>query len=152
VVREFLTVYPDPIEVPKPAEPERPSFLGFVRMLFGTAAANEPETAPARAAPPVSRDIVDLDLLAASHLCTKLAQADIGSDVTLLLHEAARILDAVGMIVWTWDPPKNSLTPAIAAGYSERVVAQLPDVARDADNATAAAFRSGQTRTGAGGE
>jgi transcriptional regulator with XRE-family HTH domain len=151
VVREFLTIHPDPIEMaPGPAAPERPSVTGFIRRLVGATVDEKPEPAPAPA--PVKREIFDLDLLAASHLCTKLAQADAGSDVTLLLHEAARILDAVGVIVWVWDPEKNSLTPTLTDGYSERVIAQLPEVARDADNATAAAFRSSQTRTVAGGE
>ena len=35
--------------------------------------------------------------------------------------------------------------PALAHGYSDRVLAQLPIITRDADNATAAAFRSAQT-------
>src|SRR3954469_15030270 len=46
VVREFLAVYPDPVEAPKPAEPARPSFLGFVRTLFGAANAHGLETEP----------------------------------------------------------------------------------------------------------
>jgi hypothetical protein len=33
----------------------------------------------------------------------------------------------------------------LAAGYSDRVLAQLPRVGRDADNATASAFRSART-------
>ena len=59
--------------------------------------------------------------------------------------EAARILDAVGLIVWVWDPQATELRPALAHGYPARVLAQLPRVRRDADNATAAAFRSAQT-------
>jgi transcriptional regulator with XRE-family HTH domain len=150
VVREFLAIHPDPIEeVPAPAA-QRPSVAGFFRRMVGGTVEEKPETVPAP--PPVKREIFDLDLLAASSLCTKFAQAEAGSDVSLLLHEAARILDAVGIIVWVWDAEKNNLTPTLTDGYSSRVIAQLPDVARDADNATAAAFRSSQTRTVAGGE
>jgi GAF domain-containing protein len=39
----------------------------------------------------------------------------------------------------------TELGPALSCGYSERVLAQLPKVRREADNATAAAFRSAQT-------
>ena len=62
-----------------------------------------------------------------------------------LLQEAARLLDAIGLIVWVWDPEVEELMPAVACGYSEKVLAQLPTVRRDTDNATAAAFRSAQT-------
>ena len=43
------------------------------------------------------------------------------------------------------DPHAGELTPALSHGYSARVLAQLPRVRRDTDNATAAAFRSAQT-------
>ena len=66
------------------------------------------------------------------------------SEVQPLLQEAARILDAVGLIVWVWDAVAEELRPALAHGYSDRVLAQLPTVRRDADNATAAAFQSAQ--------
>ena len=63
-----------------------------------------------------------------------------------LLERAARILDAVGLIVWVWDPEATALKPALAYGYPDEVLARLPGVRRDTDNATAASFRSGQTR------
>ena len=66
------------------------------------------------------------------------------SEVTSLLQEAVRILDAVGLIVWVWDSQANELRPALAHGYSDKVLAQLPTVKRDTDNATAAAFRLAQ--------
>ena len=37
------------------------------------------------------------------------------------------------------------LKPALAHGYSDRVLAHLPALRRESDNATAAAFRSAQT-------
>jgi hypothetical protein len=85
------------------------------------------------------------DLLAAAHLCTELGRIDETRETAPLLEEAARILDAVGLIVWVWDPQTTELAPALAHGYSDKVLAQLPRVKRDADNATAAAFRSAQT-------
>jgi hypothetical protein len=64
-----------------------------------------------------------------------------------LLKEAARILDAAGVVVWIWDCKEDALRPALAVGYPDAVVAQLPVVHRDANNATAAAFRSADART-----
>jgi hypothetical protein len=85
------------------------------------------------------------DFLAAAQLCTELGRVENASDVPPLLQEAARILDAIGLIVWVWDAMAEELKPALAHGYSDQVLAQLPTVKRDADNATAAAFRSAQT-------
>jgi hypothetical protein len=84
------------------------------------------------------------DLLAAAHLCTELGRVDETREVAPLLQEAATILDAVGLILWVWDPQATELRPALAHGYSDKVIAQLPKVRRDTDNATAAAFRSVQ--------
>jgi transcriptional regulator with XRE-family HTH domain len=172
VVREFLALYPDPIEVvsigsalenaakTKRRPPTRfQYFVGAASdwvidkwrntFLKGGEAEEQPQPLP----PPRSTEAVsEPDLLAAAHLCTKLAQADADSDVTLLLKEASRVLGAIGVIVWTWEPETGTLTPSISDGYSDRVLSQLPMVRRDADNATAAAFRSGQTCTVAGAD
>jgi transcriptional regulator with XRE-family HTH domain len=172
VVREFLTLYPDPIEVVSigtalehaASKTRRPPtrFQYFIetatewvlskwRDAFVKGAAEDVLPAPLPA-PRSNGNAFELDLLAAAHLCTKLAQADAESDVTLLLQEASRVLDAIGLIVWTWEPETGTLTPSISDGYSDRVLLQLPTVRRDADNATAAAFRSGQTCAVAGAD
>ena len=65
----------------------------------------------------------------------------------LLLEESARLLDAKGLIVWLWDGSTGELTPTLVHGYSDKMVAQLPTVRWDAENLTAAAFRSGEART-----
>ncbi len=107
--------------------------------------------AHAAAAEPVPADLEDRaaaiasSLEAVAGLCTAFARVNDRNQVQLLLQEAARILDAIGLIVWVWDAAGEALRPALVYGYSERVLAQLPTVRRDADNATAAAFRSGQT-------
>ncbi|MCA1562291.1 MAG: helix-turn-helix domain-containing protein [Acidobacteria bacterium] len=88
----------------------------------------------------------DPDFLAAARLCTEFGRVDSTNELQPLLQEAARILDAMGLIVWVWDPLATELRPALAHGYSDKVLAQLPTVRPDADNATAAAFRSAQTR------
>ena len=85
------------------------------------------------------------DFTALAQVCTGFAQVQDASDLGPLLAEAARTLDAPGLILWIWDPSVDGLRGALAHGYSDRVLAQLPVVGREADNATAAAFRRGQT-------
>jgi hypothetical protein len=85
------------------------------------------------------------DFLAVAQLCTELGRVDNIDEMQPILAEAVRILDAVGLIVWVWDAPASELRPALASGYSDKMLAQLPTVKRDADNPTAAAFRSQRT-------
>jgi transcriptional regulator with XRE-family HTH domain len=85
------------------------------------------------------------DLLAAAEVCTELGQVHDFRDTASLLERAVKILDAVGLIVWVWDPEAAELAPALAHGYSDAVLAHLPKVRADDNNATAAAFRSSQT-------
>ena len=87
----------------------------------------------------------DPDLPAVAHLVTELGRVQTQTDLQRLLQQAGDILDAVGLIVWVWDPLAAELRPVLVHGYSDEVVAQLPPVTRDSDNATAAAFRSAQT-------
>jgi transcriptional regulator with XRE-family HTH domain len=110
---------------PSPSEPDVPS-----------ASLSEPDVPPA--------SLFEPDLLAAAQLCTGLSRSDHTSELASHLAEAARILDAVGLIVWGWDAQGAELKPALAHGYSDRLLGQLPPVKRDADNATAAAFRSAE--------
>ncbi len=103
----------------------------------------EPAVVP-RIEMPVQPPPDAIDLPAVAELCTQLGK--VGSTVELppLLQEASRILDAPGLVVWVWDQIAAELYPALAHGYSERVLAQLPGLPRDANNATAAAFREAQ--------
>jgi transcriptional regulator with XRE-family HTH domain len=116
-------------------------------------AADATDPVAADSAAPVAADTAPVkplapaepDLLGAAHLCTELGRVDETSEVAPLLEEAAKILGAVGLIVWVWDPLASELRPALAHGYSDKVLAQLPRVRRETDNATAAAFRSAHT-------
>ena len=80
-----------------------------------------------------------------AHLCTDLCRVLETREVAPLLKHLAEMLDAIGLIVWVWDPQRTALKPALAHGYSDEVLANLPKVRRDTDNATAASFRSAQT-------
>jgi transcriptional regulator with XRE-family HTH domain len=164
VVREFLERYPDPIEVvatpePIPLHDDRasvsagpPMRLRYLidatlsRLGFGPdqKSSSARETLPAAAPASQVFGLSEPDLLAAANLCTRFGRLEGIGDGTPLLEEAARILDAIGLVVWVWHSETNELNPVLAHGYSERVLAQLPPVRRDADNATAAAFRSAQ--------
>ena len=164
---EHLTVYP-PFEGEIDTAEEFAHDTGFpeidlpVEPVVGQAAevpaapprlplvADEPEIA-ADCVPPPEVPAADgpvqsaQELLAFAELCTALARVDSGTDIVPLLEEATRLLDAVGVIVWIWDARAVELRPAVAHGYSDRVLAQLPRVDRDTNNATAAAFRAAQT-------
>ena len=87
------------------------------------------------------------DLSAVGRLCTELGRVEEVDELPPLLQDAARILDASGLIVWVWDPISAELNPALVYGYPHNVVAQLPAVRRDDDNATAEAFRLAETRS-----
>jgi hypothetical protein len=119
-------------------------------------ALSEPIPAPAgevvfeaaAGAPPASEPPppFEPDLPAVARLCTQFCRVQNPDDVAPLLQEAARILDATGLIVWVWDDAVDGLRAALSHGYSDRILTQLPAVRRDADNATAAAFRTAHVR------
>ena len=128
----------DPLEIVPPhlpAAPEASAHTIVVSEIVGEApAASEP------------------DLSAAASLCTEFGRLEDTRDAAPLLQELARLLDAVGLIVWVWDPQATALMPTLPCGYSDKVVAQLPHLPRDARNATAASFRSGLMSVVSGGD
>lgn len=87
----------------------------------------------------------DPDLSAAARVCMRLAQSEDARDVASLLAAAATTLDAVGLIVWSWNARAGVLKAFLVHGYSAAVLARLPTVSVDAANAVAAAFRSAET-------
>jgi transcriptional regulator with XRE-family HTH domain len=134
---------------------EAPEPLANVAMASEVSEIPEaPETpvTPEMPVPQVTAPPLEPDLLAAACLCTELGRVDDPRHVVPLLGELARLVDAVGLIVWVWDPHAAELTPALPYGYSDEVLAQLPNLPRDAPNATAAAFRSAQMCSVSGGE
>ena len=168
VLREFLALHPDPNDVGAAAATMAPSDGSTdsarpptrLRFLVGSAigslsrgrdevvnqrGSGRDDVAAALASPAAAPTPFEPDLVAAAHLCTELGRSDETHEVAALLSEVARILDAAGLVLWVWDSQADALRPAMAHGYSDKVLAQLPTVTRDADNATAAAFRSGHT-------
>lgn len=102
-----------------------------------------PSAAPVMAKEPAADEpeVPDPDIAAFAQLCTDLSRIETAGQIPALLGEAARILDASGVIVWVWDGAGEVLRPALAHGYSRRVLAQVPPVSRGEKNVTAAAFR-----------
>jgi hypothetical protein len=85
------------------------------------------------------------DISAAADLCTRLGRVADGREMGRVLEDAARLLDAVGLIAWYWDSCAQALRPWLAQGYSEAVLAQTQAIRRDAANAIADAYRSAET-------
>jgi hypothetical protein len=86
------------------------------------------------------------DLAAAARLCTEFGRVMETREVPPLLARAAEILDAAGVVVWVSDRAGVELRPVLSHGYSDKVVAQMRSIPRDAQNAAALAFRSAQLR------
>ncbi len=107
------------------------------------AAVAEPATAPLAPAPAVP--VVDFSEVAS--LCTELSRVDDTMALSPLLERAAAILDAAGIILWIADPDGRELNPVLAQGYPQHLVNRLGTIPRGAENATAAAFRTGLLQT-----
>jgi transcriptional regulator with XRE-family HTH domain len=97
---------------------------------------------PAEAAPHERPASIDARVEAVAILCTEFGRAGSRDRILTLLEDSARALDAAGLIVWLWDKSVDALRPTLVHGYSDQVLTHLPMVERDADNATAEAFRT----------
>lgn len=169
-VREFLEVHPDPIVVQpeEGTELENPQWpAGFRRVVTSAMAVvpsrrrrvdarivepAQPGERVALAAPeavasepvPAPEPRRELSLAEAAGLCTRLGQARDAGDLAPILRDTIEALDAVGLIVWSWDSRAAVLRPSLASGYPDAMLAQMPAVREDEDNAIAAAFGTGR--------
>ena len=110
-----------------PAQTARPS--------SAAPAALEKETAPA------------VDLLKVAGICADLARLGDTRALPAVLERAAGILDASGIILWIADPDGRELAPIVTHGYPANLINRLGTIQRDAQNATAAALRTGLLQT-----
>jgi hypothetical protein len=99
--------------------------------------------APARATVELPRGSVPV-LKAAADLCTELSRVNDAGELQRVLARAADIMDARGLVVWIGNTAGADLRPVLAHGYPDQVLARLPTVPRSADNAAAAAYRTGE--------
>ena len=87
-----------------------------------------------------------LFIQAAAELATEMGRARDLDDLERLLGRAAEVMDADGLIVWVGSTTGADLRPVLAHGYSPPAIARMPTVPRSADNAAAAAYRTGSLR------
>jgi hypothetical protein len=92
-----------------------------------------------------AREPVNLDGLAT--LCTELARVTDTHALPPILERTATALDASGIVLWIADPDGRELTPIVAHGYPQQLLIRLGTIVRDAQNVTAAAFRTGLVQT-----
>lgn len=132
-------------EVPiAPAEPLRPATSSDDLDL---AALDEGWSRPAgqtRKLPPTPSAI---ELSGIASLCTELARVADTRSLPTLLERAATVLDATGIVLWISDPDGRELSPIVTYGYSPQLVSRLGTIPRDAENATAVAFRTSLLQT-----
>ncbi len=100
--------------------------------------------AVAESSRPPAETTQGVNLSAASRVCADLARVMDAGDVSVLLAKAGEILDARGAIVWVADKAGVSLYPMFTHGYPAGVLVRLGTISTDANNATAAAWRSGE--------
>jgi hypothetical protein len=82
-------------------------------------------------------------LRAAAQLCTDLGRVNDPDELNTLLGRAADVLDASGLVLWLATGAGLELRPAVAHGYSPEALVRMPPLARSANNAAAAAYRTG---------
>jgi hypothetical protein len=116
---------PATIAAPAPAPPDT---------IAAPAPAPEKATAPS-----------PIDLRATSDLCAAISRLDDTLSLPQLLGRAAGILDARGIIIWM--AAGDELFAAAAHGYDSSLLRRLRPMARAAENATAAAWRTGEIHT-----
>jgi hypothetical protein len=114
--------------------------LSIVSRERNIAPIREPEPYPS-----VSRPVSPI-LKTAAQLCTDFACMRDVHDLQQLLARASDVMDAAGLVVWLSTPDGAELQPVLSHGYSDTTRARLPNVPRAANNAAAAAYRSGDVQ------
>jgi hypothetical protein len=101
-------------------------------------------TAPENLAAYAAARSAGTSLRAVSKLCTDFGRVSDVDELRSLLGQAAGLMDASGLMVWVGSADGSELQPALAHGYTQEMLARIPTLRRSADNAAAAAFRTGQ--------
>lgn len=125
-------------QVPATAEPveiEEPAPVELAALEQGSPAQGAPEP------------LEPTDFVGLASLCNDLARIVDTRALPSLLDRAAVVLDASGIILWIADPDGRELNPIFAQGYPQQLVNRLGTIPRDAENATAAAFRTSLLQT-----
>ena len=80
---------------------------------------------------------------AAADLATDFGRVRDLDELTKILGRAGDAMGASGLMVWMGSSAGAELRPVLFHGYSPEMIARIPPVPRSADNAAAAAYRSG---------
>ena len=83
-------------------------------------------------------------LKSAAALATDVGRARDLDDLARLLERMASLIDASGVVILLGSRNGADLRAVLAHGYSPQLVARMPAVPRNADNAAAAAYRTGE--------
>lgn len=90
---------------------------------------------------------VALNLGGMASLCGDLARVTDTRTLPALIERAAGILGASGIVLWIADPDGRELSPIVVHGYPPQLANRLGNLARDAENVTASAYRTGLLQT-----
>jgi GAF domain len=131
---------PQRIGEPPPADAASAAGAGAVPAAF-------PSETDLPSAQPLAPVGPAFDFTAVAALCTELSRVDDTMALPPILERAATLLDAAGIILWIADPDGRELNPVLAQGYPPHLVNRLGTIPRGAENATAAAFRTGMLQT-----
>jgi hypothetical protein len=138
---------------PRPAGAPRPTAAPAAAAPIVTAApmvaATVDVASAAPAATPVAPPVVPapIDLPGVASLCSDLARVVDTQALPAILARAAAVLDAPGIVLWIADPDGRELSPIVTHGYPQQLVSRLGTILRDAENATASAFRTSLLQT-----
>jgi GAF domain-containing protein len=103
---------------------------------------------PAQTSPTASvPELRAVDLQGIAAICADLARVADTQALPSILERAAQLLNAGGIVLWIADPEGQELAPIIAHGYPPNLLSRLGTLNRDAENATAAAFRTSLLQT-----
>ncbi len=134
-----------------PAAPDQASTTDILGLALDVELAHmdraRPAPSPQVAEQSAATRVEAPDMSRAADLCVELARVHEPRQLAGLLERTAQVLDAAGVIVWMADPDRRELVPTLTHGYAPAALARFGTIARDADNATAAAFREGSLKT-----
>ncbi len=100
--------------------------------------------APAPRAAPAAPFAPTAMFRAAADLATDFGRVRDLDELTKILGRVGDAMGASGLMVWMGSSAGAELRPVLFHGYSPEMIARIPPVPRSADNAAAAAYRSGK--------
>jgi hypothetical protein len=115
------------------------------------AAESTPPPGPVPAAPmptvAATPQPAGIEIQSLADVCTDLARLTDTSAMPAILERTAETLDAAGLVLWVIAADGKELVAIAAHGYPASVVSRMGSLPIDAENATAAAFRTASLQT-----